>query len=233
MSRSLGLFLIFSKLGGLAKRTSDNYTAQDILDYISDADGNIQDESLYYSEAWSAWQQIRTSGLTLANSSSPSQSSLNEMRADLEEIWGLLVEFDTADLNAYFSMVDDEAPTEDETLYTPNSWTAYVNARTGANDALAAEPPTQRMLDEALEGLETAFEALLLRANKTALDTAIDNYDGMSLAEEDYTSGSWSTYTTARNTAVSINNNANATQLQVDNALAALTAAYEGLVPAA
>ncbi|HHV46844.1 MAG TPA: hypothetical protein GXX53_08145 [Tissierellia bacterium] len=120
--------------------------------------------------------------------------------------------------------------------YTEESWANLVAALQDALAVYEDEEATQEEVDTALAALIAAIEALVPaeeepgEVDKTELGAKID--EALELNEEDYTEESWANLQAALIAAVEVYNDENATQEEVDAALAALIAAIEALVPA-
>jgi len=136
----------------------------------------------------------------------------------------------------------DEAITEGTLKgadYTADSWKALQDAQAAAKAVLADVNVTQEAVDEALEALNQAHAGLVpvpttpavdkskLQAKSEAIDEAIE--EG-TLKGADYTADSWKALQAAQAAAKAVLANANATQAEVDSALAALTEAHKELV---
>lgn len=80
------------------------------------------------------------------------------------------------------------------------------------------------------EPIDTQF-TIVKSADKTALNEEIEKLEGLNLKAEDYTEESFSFYTAALEGAKKVAENAQATESEVSNALASLTAAYNALAP--
>ncbi|CAI6080637.1 DUF4962 domain-containing protein [Cohnella sp. JJ-181] len=124
-----------------------------------------------------------------------------------------------------------EAESKDEQLYTPDTWTALQSALEMANSISQNPGASQSEVDGAAAALTSAIHALVQVAGKAALAAGISA--AQSLFEEDYTAASWTTLHAALTQAIAANDDANATQAQVDTAAASLQAAQETLVPKA
>ena len=134
---------------------------------------------------------------------------------------------DKAALQARFDELEDVSSDG----YTTDSFAAFETALTNAETVLDDLLATQEEVDGALAALNTAYEGLTLAVDKTALQTRYDELKDIS--SEDYTSGTFAAFETALGNAETILADAEATQEEVDGALSALNAAYEGLAEAA
>ena len=131
-----------------------------------------------------------------------------------------------ADLSALKKAMEDAAKFEEE-IYTPVSFQKLKDALAAAQDVIGNKASTQDEIDSAASNLETAMGSLVERADKAELITAIQ----AAQAEEEtmYTPASWSNLHTALTSAVSVNEDANATQDEVDAAKLALRTALANL----
>ena len=114
----------------------------------------------------------------------------------------------------------------DENAYTPSSWAAFETAIAEAKKVDNNQNATAADITNAVNALKAAQTKLVEKADKTALQQAVDN----AIAEQgNYTDDSWSDYQQAVVAAEAVLANGDATQKQVDDALAALIAADEAL----
>lgn len=116
--------------------------------------------------------------------------------------------------------------------YTNDSWDRYQKAMAvmkKISDRLAEENNnvTKAEIEAAIEELNAATEALVINVDKAALNKAISECG--SLKQSDYTSASWSAFQAALNAAKAIAAKADATQQEVNNALADLNAKKNAL----
>ena len=116
--------------------------------------------------------------------------------------------------------------------YTAESWANFESALTAARDALANDDATQEQVDAALKALNDARAALTEKpvtpaVDKAELQKAVD--EAAALKAEDYTAGSWEPFEAALDDAREVLADDDATQEQVDDALAALTDARGAL----
>ena len=109
--------------------------------------------------------------------------------------------------------------------YTEDSWNHYQEAITGAEAINSDYASTQDQVDEALRLLQEAEAALILRGDHTDLAAALANVK----ENIGYTEDSWNKYQEAVRNAEAVNQNVNATQDQVDEALRNLQTADAGL----
>jgi hypothetical protein len=112
--------------------------------------------------------------------------------------------------------------------YTPNSWDAVEAALGQANIVRNDNNASQEQVNLAKEALDTALENLIKRANKEALVLEINKAENKNTA--DYSVTTWNVLEEALNAANVVYQNPNATQADVDEAVANLKAATDALV---
>ncbi len=121
------------------------------------------------------------------------------------------------------------------TEYTPDSWNNFKAVRNEAQSVLQNTDATQDEVDTMVANLQNAIDSLVkveqpVQVDKTAL---VQLYNSVTnLISTDYEANSWNTFTTVREQAKMIIQDANATQAQVDNMTTALQQAIDGLVKA-
>ncbi len=128
----------------------------------------------------------------------------------------------------------NKAASVEEDLATDATWADYANALANAQDVYADDAATQDEVDEATAELAAANAALELRGlvNYAALDEALAL--NPEFGKEEYTAKSWEAYANAKAAAQAIardlvDNKAGTNQKSVDDAAAALVAAFNGL----
>lgn len=127
----------------------------------------------------------------------------------------------------------EEAQALNEEDYTEESWALFGNALENAIQVLEDEDATQKEVNIALAELEAAMEGLTEKpeepvVDKEELESKIE--EAQSLNEEDYTEETWLVLENALENAIQVLEDEDATQEEVDIALAALIAAMEGLI---
>jgi len=146
--------------------------------------------------------------------------------ADLNEAIGKLVlNTDKAGLQA--ELLISNAITN-AALYTTSSWSLFMQRRSAANEVNNDPNATQPQIDTARLNLFNARTALALRGNNTALTALINANTGRN--SENYTSNSWSAFSSALSAAQNALNNHDLDQAQVDAIVASLQNAINGLV---
>lgn len=114
-----------------------------------------------------------------------------------------------------------------ESMYTSSSWAVYQNALTQAKGVNDNQDATQEQVDEALGKLQSAQNALVLRANKTVLEQKIAEAEA--LKAEDYESG-FEELQRVLLDAKAVYNDPEAEKAQVDAQVEAIDEAMDALV---
>ncbi len=121
-----------------------------------------------------------------------------------------------------------DAKVDEKDTYTSDTWKAYEDALAAANTVYSKADATQGEVDSAAAALKNAAAKLVKRGDKTALQEAIKN----AVPEEDkekYTESSWEAYEKALADAKEVENDADATERAVTNAVRALENAQKNL----
>ncbi|GIP17363.1 hypothetical protein J40TS1_30050 [Paenibacillus montaniterrae] len=209
--------------------------------------GELKEEA-YTEASWQALEEALTEAKAVLADPTATQEEVNAALEALETAHENLVPVpvvptvDKSKLEAKSEEIDEAISTGElkEEAYTEASWQALEEALTEAKAVLADPTATQEEVNAALEALETAHENLVpvpvvptvdkskLEAKSEEVDEAISTGE---LKEEAYTEASWQALEEALTEAKAVLADANATQKQVDDALAALTDAHENLVP--
>ncbi|NQX46033.1 FIVAR domain-containing protein [Paenibacillus tritici] len=187
------------------------------------------DEEDYTTGSWTSYESKLTTAQAVLGSATATQTEVDTALAELTAAREALVLKPVVDKSKLQAEVD-RSSTLDEEDYTTGSWTSYESKLTTAQAVLGSATATQTEVDTALAELTAAREALVLKpvVDKSKLQAEVDLSSG--LDEEDYTTGSWTSYESKLTTAQAVLGSATATQTEVDTALAELTAAREALV---
>ena len=118
----------------------------------------------------------------------------------------------------------------EDAAYTPESWQVLEDALEAAEAVLADADATQEEVDAALADLIDARDGLVPVVDKTALQNKVNEINGEGLEDAAYTPESWQVLEDALEAAEAVLADADATQEEVDNALADLQAARAALV---
>ncbi|MCD8119130.1 MAG: hypothetical protein LUE29_06590 [Lachnospiraceae bacterium] len=184
-------------------------------------------ESSYTEESWAAFSAELAEALAVLENADATQeetdAAFNEL---LAVIAALEPVSDEVNMEALLLVYEASLKlTEDS--WTTGSWATLEDAQTAALAVLNDEDATQEEVDAALATLTDAIAELTAAANKEALDTTVTA--AAAYEESSYTADSWTAFEEALAAAEAVLNDGNATQEEVDAALAALVAAEEGL----
>lgn len=184
---------------------------------IATAEGKVEGE--YTTNSWKALQEILAEAKLLTGASDQEEIDATVLLLN-EAIDALVLKADLSLLTALIAEV--EALNEES--YTPNSFSLLTAPLTAAK-ALSGDN-TQEEINGAYNALNEAKQALLLRADFTALNSAIATARGK--VELNYTQASWQLLVSALSEAEALD--FNATQEQVNAKATALNEAIEGLI---
>lgn len=183
------------------------------------------EETDYTPNSWTVLQQSLTDAQTVAADLNATQTQVNQSNTALNNAMSSLVE--RANKTALQATIS-EAETKIEADYTPASWSSFSSALSQANAVNGNLNATQAETDTANSDLSTAMAGLVESADKVALQTAIDGAESRN--EADYVSSTWPAFVSALADANTVNDDANATQSAVDNALQTLIDAEAALI---
>ncbi|MDR1152790.1 MAG: FIVAR domain-containing protein, partial [Bifidobacteriaceae bacterium] len=116
------------------------------------------------------------------------------------------------------------------TLYTDSSRAALSAAVEAAQAVIADATAGQAQVAAATAALREAISGLAIKADTTAIASAIAAVDKLALAETGYDPATWTQFTTALAAAKAVTGNPAATQAQIDAALAELNVALASLL---
>ena len=184
---------------------------------IATAEGKVEGE--YTTNSWNALQAILAEAKLLTGASDQEEIDATVLLLN-EAIDALVLKADLSLLTALIAEV--EALNEES--YTPNSF-ALLTAPLAAAKALSGDN-TQEAVNGAYNALNEAKQALVLRADFTALNSAIATARGK--VELNYTQASWQLLASALSEAEALD--FNATQEEVNAKATALNEAIEGLI---
>ncbi|MBU5211840.1 S-layer homology domain-containing protein [Heyndrickxia oleronia] len=188
------------------------------------------DASDYTAETWAAYQEQIKAAQAVLDDEDATQEEVDQALEDLTAAYDALQEVPGVNKEPLQAKVD-EAKDLDASDYTAETWAAYQEQVKAAQAVLVDEDATQEEVDQALEDLTAAQEALkeVTGVNKEKLQSKVEEAAG--LTETDYTSDTWTNYQTQLTAAQKVLDDPNATQEEVDQALADLNAAQNALKP--
>ncbi len=194
---------------------------------IESAEEKIEDS--YTPETWQVFAQALREAIAINNNIEATQEEVNIALNNLITAMNNLVEKTVVDKSALISAIAT-AQTKNENDYTPESWTNFAQALQAAITVNNNIEATQSEVNTALDNLTTAMSNLVEKTvvDKSALIAAIA-LAGEKL-EDKYTPETWQVFALALQAAITVNNNAQATQEEVNTALNNLTTAMNALV---
>ncbi|EEG30756.1 hypothetical protein CLOSTMETH_01612 [[Clostridium] methylpentosum DSM 5476] len=162
-----------------------------------------------------------------ASSTASEQDVLDAWVSLMNEIHKLgFVVGDKTTLEQLISIADQYAVAIDR--YTPETADAFLPVLQMAKTVLSDGNAMQDDVSKAESDLLAAMMSLRFRADKSVLESVLADAAGIDTAA--YTAASIEAFQTAYNKAMTINDNANATQAEVDEAIGSLKNAIDGLV---
>ena len=183
-------------------------------------------EADYTADSWKVFADALANAETEMNSDKSTPETVKAAQDKLSDaIKGLTpkTQVDKSRLEALIA----EATGKVEAQYTPESWAAFTTALGTANEVNGSKDATQETVDQACESLRTAMTGLIAKADKTQLQTLIEEAGNKN--KDEYTEESWTSFETALNEAKSVFANENATQDAVNQACESLSKAIEEL----
>ena len=180
----------------------------------------------YTDESWNAFQIALTTAQAVAANANATQAQVDSALTALSSTFSdlTLKPVDKAMLNARISEVKDTQKGD----YTNESWGDFQSALIAAQALASNANATQAQVDSALLALNSAFSSLTVKpVNKLALNTRINEVKDTQKGY--YTDESWSAFQSALTAAQAVADNANATQAQIDGALATLNSTFSSL----
>ena len=185
------------------------------------------------SASWTAYEEALAAAQEVYNNADATQDEVDAAAAALTEATNNVAALGTCDyteLNAAIAAYD----ALDLTAYTPASVEAsaiadaYAAATAIEADLIDDEAgENQAAINAAATALNAAIDALVAKADKAALEAAIATVPAVD--KDNATAASWAAYEAALAAANEVNDDANATQADVDAAAAALTEAINNV----
>lgn len=189
------------------------------------AEAEALDETAYTTDSWTAFQETLTAAKAVLDNADATQSDADQALEALQNAVNALAKLgDKTELEALIAEVE----ASEEEQYTTDSWAAFQEALEAAKAADEKEQATEEEVEAAKTALQSAYEALVKRGDKQALQETIAAAE--KLEEDAYTPGSWAAMQSALAAAKAVAENQDATQEEVDAAKAALDASVSGLV---
>ena len=197
------------------------------------AEAEALEEKDYTAESWTAFQEKLQAAKTVEAKADASSEEIRTAYIELAKAQTALVKLaDKTELNTAIT----EAEALKEADYIAESWTPFQEKLQAAKEIAAKEDATQKEVDDALDALKEAKEALVKNdpepgtIDKPALDTAITEAEA--LEESDFTAESWAAFQEKLKAAKEIAAKEDATPEEIAKAYNELDAAREALVSA-
>ena len=185
----------------------------------------------YTPESWQAFKENREAALKVINDVNATQEQVDTALKNLTESHaGLnkIVPVNKNELRDFYNKVTNL----DSTNYQPESWEKFKASREAALQIINDTNATQVQVDHTLKELQAAHKGLQARdvqvkVNKNALRSYYNQVT--TLRSTDYTPESWNAFKSAREAALRVINDANATQEEVDRSLKELQTTHNQL----
>ena len=163
---------------------------------------------------------VKEAGAGVLVFTGPADKSPQLDKLEIEFVKGVEVDADKTALDKLIKEIDDL----DEAVYTAESWNALQNVLMSAKDILSKEDAMQEEVDNIVDLLKAAKDALveveIIEANKTALSIAIEMAENASL--ENVVPAVVEEFNVALENAQIVYDKDNATQEEVDDAFTRL-----------
>ena len=184
------------------------------------------DEAKYTPATWAAYKTALEAAVAANSKEKIAQTDVDNALANLKAaIDGLKVPADKAALTAAIAKYGEL----EETDYTPMTWEALGTPLAKAMSLSTDVNATQEDIDAAVEALTKAINDLAKPGNKDALTAAIKSAKELNQANYKVTALTWNVFTKSIDDAQAVIDDVNATQGDVDFALAELNEKIEGL----
>ena len=184
------------------------------------------EEAKYTPATWAAYKTALEAAVDANNAEKIAQTDVDNALANLKAaIDGLKAPADKAALTAAIAKYGEL----EETDYTPMTWEALGTPLAKAMSLSTDVNATQEDIDAAVEALTKAINDLAKPGNKDALTAAIKSAKELNQANYNVTALTWNVFQKAIEDAQAVIDDVNATQGNVDFALAELNEKIEGL----
>ena len=184
------------------------------------ADAKSKTASDYSTASWSTLEEAKNAAQEVEDNATATQTQIDEAAKKLKAAIEAL-KTDKTELEKQLA----DAKSKIATDFSPETWSALEEAKNAAQEVEANATATQAQIDEATKKLKAAIEAL--KTDKTELEKQLA--DAKSKTETDFSPETWSALEEAKNAAQEVEDNATATQAQIDEAAKKLKAAIDAL----
>jgi len=184
------------------------------------ADAKSKTASDYSTASWSTLEEAKNAAQEVEDNPTATQTQIDEAAKKLKAAIEAL-KTDKTELEKQLA----DAKSKIATDFSPETWSALEEAKNAAQEVEDNATATQAQIDEATKKLKAAIEAL--KTDKTELEKQLA--DAKSKTETDFSPETWSALEEAKNAAQEVEDNATATQAQIDEAAKKLKAAIDAL----
>ncbi|EOW1885556.1 hypothetical protein ACNZ61_002748 [Enterococcus hirae] len=176
------------------------------------------DRQIYTAESLQGLDQAIGEGEAVLTNEDATQENVNAVFNKLKSTFDSLEKIGEPDLSlVYLNRLIEACESLSAEDYTSASFLPFEGILNQSKELLKQEGITQEEVQKQMEDLEQAKENLVKKADKTALESMIEEVSA--LQEEDYTLESWTNLQTAVNRANDVLSNEDATQEQVNEAV--------------
>ncbi|MFB6367696.1 S-layer homology domain-containing protein [Paenibacillus elgii] len=199
---------------------------------VNAIEGENLEKTEYTPGTWAELEAKQTAAKNVLSDVAATQQQVNEALAALTKAFDDLKKVEAVDKTGLQNKVNAiEGENLVKTEYTPGTWAELEAKQTAAKNVLSDAAATQQQVNEALAALNKARDDLkkVEAVDKTALQNKVNAIEGENLVKTEYTPGTWAELEAKQTAAKNVLSDAAATQQQVNEALAALTKARDGL----
>ncbi|WP_078836331.1 ZmpA/ZmpB/ZmpC family metallo-endopeptidase, partial [Streptococcus pneumoniae] len=184
------------------------------------ADAKSKTKEHYSDASWANLQDVLAEAEKVTNTPATKQSEVDHVYEKLKAaVAGLTT--DKTELEKQLHLANEKTQTD----YSATSWNALEEAKTDAQTVKYNDKATQVQIDETAKKLKAAIDAL--KTDKTELEKQLA--DAKSKTVADYSAASWNALVEAKKAAQEVEDNATATQAQIDEAAKKLKTAIDAL----
>ncbi|MBW7572412.1 Ig-like domain-containing protein [Caproiciproducens faecalis] len=192
----------------------------------------LTDSGKYTEGSWGTYEAALEYAKSIQEKTDATESDVTEAVNGLETAQnGLQSISDKSALDSAVKAAEEAYPLTDSGKYTEGSWGTYEAALEYAKSIQENTDATPDQITKAIADLESAQSGLQLKADKSALDSAVKAAEEAYPVNDSgkYTEGSWGTYEAALEYAKSTQENTDATSDEITKAIADLESAQSGL----
>jgi len=186
---------------------------------------NATNKNVTWSSSNASVASVTATGLVNATSIGMATITVRTEQGDRTATCTITVRANTSTLSGRII----ELETVSNNNYTEASWNAFQSALQAARSVRDNPSATQGQVNDALSALNAAYNGITTRAETSVLNNRIRELE--TIPNKNYTEASWNAFQSALQAARNARDNPNLTQGQVNDALSALNAAYNGLTP--